>query len=529
MTANRPLALIAGSLLTAATFTSCNDEAKEAAKKAEQALTEKEIEVEDLQSEVRKLKKSVEESKTAGEKADAAQKDLEQSRQEAEALKEELEKLRKENDKLKREATVKIRDRAVGEKHEEITGSNGKVYRQVTIRKVDDNGVAIAHESGMSTLNEGTAPAAWVTRFRLDQKPPEPEVAAAPATPPAAPATAPKSSGKAAKNEVVRAKLPGVLIVEGAKSKGSGFLAVQDGVTYLYTAAHVLTSGKITSVRNHEGAELSGFGRCQVAVDCDLARIEVNVKSGLALSLLAPGTAAVGQEIVAVGNSGGSGVLPLLDGKITALGPKEVEVSAAVIQGNSGGPVFSAATGEVIGAVCRAEAGRDDIWSSGTSFSKIRRFASRLDRPVQWRTTALETLQTENDRITTFDSRTQLVFAMAALEPGQNGLRLDTQLGGGKGPTILSIFEQHKNVATVQRLMQMNRQLADRQLRSSERDLKKRFAGFYHDTLRLFANDASNFEPENFSFVNRKEAELSLKWRKEAVQLLTSAANAVTR
>ena len=88
----------------------------------------------------------------------------------------------------------------------------------------------------------------------------------------------------------------------------------------------------------------------------------------------------------------------------------------------------------------------------------------------------------------------------------------------------MAIFNEHQNVAPVQKLIQMNRQLAERQLRSSERDLKKRFAGFYNDLIRLFANDTSNFEPENFSFPNKKPAEDSLKWRRDATKLLQAAA-----
>ena len=528
MISHRPLVWLAGPIIACTGMVSCNDGSKKAAEEARLQLSDKEVEIENLKSEIGKLKTEVEAGKKAGEKAGATLKELEKAREENETLKGEAEDLRKENEKLKDEVTAKIRHRAIGEKHERIAAPNGKVYRQVVIRKVEDGGVSFAHEGGASTLDENNAPAAWVTRFRLGVRKPEPpppgdagEAAVA--------ATPPKTGGKPDKHAVVRSKLPGVLFIEGETSKGSAFIATRDGSTWLYTAAHVLTQGKGLTVKNSDGASLTEFGKCEIAEDCDLARIEVSVKPGLALSVVQPRGAAVGQEIVAVGNSGGSDVLTLLNGKITALGPKEVEVSASVIGGNSGGPVMLAETAEVVGVVCRAEAAREDVWSAGTDFSKVRRFATRIDREVPWRAASLESLRTENQRISTFDSRTRLVFAMAALEPGQNGLRLDMQIGGGKGPTIMSIFMEHKNVAPVQRLIQMNRQLAEKQFRSSERDLKKRFAGFYRDLLNLVANDTADFKPVNFSYVNRKEAELSLKWRKEATQLLAAAANALGR
>jgi hypothetical protein len=528
MISPRSLAWLAGPIVACTGMVSCNDGSKKDAERARLQLSDKEVEIDNLKSEIGKLKREAEAAKKDGNKPDATLQELEKARQENETLKNEAEELRKENEKLKDEVTAKIRHRAIGEKHQEVAARNGKVYRDVVIRKVEDTGVSFGHEGGAATLDESSAPVAWISRFRLGVRQPEP-APPGDASPAPAVAAVPTKSGRTDKDAVVRSKLPGVLFIEDETAKGTAFLATQDGITWLYTAAHVLTNAKGLTVKNSDGAKLTEFGKCEVAEDCDLARIEVSVKPGLALSLVKPGGAAVGKEIVAVGNSGGSDVLTLLNGKINALGPKEVEVSASVIGGNSGGPVMLAETGEVVGVVCRAEAGREDVWSAGTDFSKVRRFASRIDRAVPWRAASLESLRTENARISKFDSRTRLVFAMAALQPGQNGLRLDMRIGGGKGPTILAIFTEHKNLAPVQRLIQMNKQLAEKQLRSSERDLKKRFAGFYQDLLNLVSNDTSDFIPAHFSYVNRKEAELSMKWRNEATKLLTAAANALGR
>lgn len=513
----------------ACALTSCNQESKREVKRAREEISSLESEIEELKSKTSKLDDLEKKAAESKNKADATQKELEKTREETEALKNEIEKLRNENQKLQTEVTAKVRNRAVGEEHAEVVASNGRTYRLVTIRKIDDTGVSISHEVGSTTLRADTAPAEWVSRFKLVDEAALAAAAAAAAPPvpvepdPAAAKTSPKS-GKSGKNQALLDKLGGVLLVENETSAGTAFVVAQDGTLYLYTAAHVLTGGAKLTVKNAQGLTLSNFGACQVATDCDLARIEVNVKPELALKVTKPGSITVGHDITAAGNSAGSGVVTLTEGKVAGIGPTELEVSAEVIQGNSGGPILSTASGEVVGVVTRAESGREDIWAADTEFAKVRRFASRIDRPVPWRTTSLETLQSENSRIATFNSRTRLVYAMASLEPGQNGLRLDMQLGGGGGPTIMAIFMEHKNVAPVQKLIQMNRQLAERQLRSSERDLKKRFAGFYNDLIRLFANDTSNFEPENFSFPNRKSAGKALEWRKDATKLLQNAA-----
>ena len=510
----------------ACALSSCNEDSKQEVKRAREEISSLESELADLKSKASKLDDLEKQAAESKNKADATQKELEKTREEAEALKDEVEKLRKDNQKLQTEVTAKVRNRAVGEEHPEVTASNGRTYRLVTIRKVEETGVSISHEAGSATLRADTAPAEWVSRFKLVD---EAALAAAaaeaappvPVEPDPAAAKVPSPSGK---NQALLDKLGGVLLVENETSAGTAFVVAQNGTLYLYTAAHVLTGGKKLTVRNAEGLTLTHFGACQVATDCDLARIEVNVKPELALRIGAPGTAPVGHEITAAGNSAGSGVVTLTKGEVTGIGPTELEVSAAVIQGNSGGPILSTASGEVFGVVSRAESGRDDIWAADTEFAKVRRFASRIDREVPWRTTSLESLQSENGRIATFDSRTRLVYAMAALQPGQNGLRLDMRVGGGSGPTIMAVFTEHQKVAPVQKLIQMNRQLAERQLRTSERDLNKRFAGFYNDLIRLFANETATFEPENFSFPNRKSAEKSLEWRKEATKLLQTAA-----
>jgi hypothetical protein len=545
MISSRSLAWLAGPIFASASLVSCDDGSKAAAEKARLELSDKETEIDNLKGKIGKLEKEVEAAKKAGGKADATIEDLKKAREENETLKGEAEDLRKENEKLKDEVTAKIRNRAVGEKHERIASPNGKVYREVVIRKVDETGVSFAHEGGVSTLDEKSAPAAWVDRFRLGNPKPEPapsaDVAAAPATTAPVAANPSKSGSKPGKDAVVRAKLPGIFVIQneaakddtsgnGDTSKGNAFIVTEGGTTWLYTAAHVLTQGKIASIKNSEGTAVTEFGKCQIAVDCDLARIEVKVKPELALGVVPAGGAKADQEIIAVGTSGSSEVPNLLNGKITSLSPKQVEVPTSVTSGGGGSPVMLAETGEVLGVVCLAEAARDDVWAEGSAdLSNARRCTVRLDREIPWRPTSLASLGTENQRITTFDSRTQLTFAMAALEPGQNGLRLDTQVGGGKGPTILAIFEEHKELAPVQRLVEMNKQLAAKQLRSSERDLKKRFAGFHRDLLDMVAKDTASFKPETFSYVNRKEAELSLKWRNEATQLLTAAATAMGR
>lgn len=527
---------------------SCNQADKKDTGTATRDLSGQQAELDALKVKARKLEEALVESEKKSKHAPkedrdsermqkAILKDLDEVKEQNSDLKEELEKLRKENERLQREATAKVRTKAIGEETAELMANNGKVYRKVRIKSVDDYGVSITHEAGTATLRSGTAPADWVKRFGLIDEPvfaPENAVASAdlmmtrepvvtPATPSAESPAQPKISS-ADSDAMMRAKFDGIMLVDGSESAASAFLAESEGEVYLYTAAHVLTGVQKLVVKNSSGATITNFGACQIATDCDLARIKVDAKPGLALKIGPPGMAGVGKEIRAVGNSAGSGVLTVLSGKVTGLGVTELEVSATVIQGNSGGPVMSADTGEVFGVVCRGEAGREDIWSSGTEFAEVRRFASRIDRPIKWRTVALDSLQGEDQRLTTFDSRTRLMFALAALEPGPSGLRLDVQAGDGKGPTILSIFTQHRNIPPIQKLIAMNVELDGRKIGTSQKDLIKRFNAYYKELIAIFATDTSRFDPGTFSFPSQKEAKQSQKWRQEATQQLQTAA-----
>lgn len=531
-------------LLLAASLVSCDQKARNEAIKAKSDLYEKEAKIEDLELEIKQLKAKADAgaSKIESPIHEAVLEDLQKVQEENEDLKEKADELRKENEKLRREANAKIRGKAIGEEMAELQTRNGKTYRKVKIKSIDDYGVSILHEAGTTTLRHDTAPTVWVSRFSLIAEPqfkePEESMTAAadempqetepPAITPRPEAdTASAKEQESAGEEIIRSKFGGILMIEGEKSKGTGFLAIADGQVFLYTAAHVLSSDRNFRITNSSGDRLGGLGTCQIAADCDLARIVVNAKPELALKIAPQGSAQVSKKIRAVGNNGGAGVLSILKGSIEGVGPTELEVTASVIQGSSGGPVLSAETGEVIGVVARGEAGRDDIWSSGTQFADVRRFASRLDRGIRWKTVTLESLQAEEQKLSTFNSRTRLMFALATLEPGQSGMRLDMRMAGGKGPTILAIFSQHRDIPAVRKLLDMNRTLDAKQLRTSEKDLLKLFVGYYSNLIAHFASDTAKFDPANFSFPNKKPAEQSKKWRQEASSLLRATANAM--
>ena len=88
---------------------------------------------------------------------------------------------------------------------------------------------------------------------------------------------------------------------------------------------------------------------------------------------------------------------------------------------------------------------------------------------------------------------------------------------------------QERQRAIQSALVQMDKQLTEKALRSSERDMKRRVSGIYRDLLNAANSDTGGFRPVDFSYINRKEAELSVKWRQQAVEMLGASAAGLNR
>ena len=137
-----------------------------------------------------------------------------------------------------------------------------------------------------------------------------------------------------------------VLIIEGDQSVGTGFIASADGKKYLYTAAHVFSGNSKLTIKNTTGFTFKKFGPLEAAEGADLIRMEIldEVKDCLEI---APVDAAIriNTEIAALGNGGGTGVIAVEKGRILGTSADSLEVSAGIIQGNSGGPVVEVESG----------------------------------------------------------------------------------------------------------------------------------------------------------------------------------------
>lgn len=311
-----------------------------------------------------------------------------------------------------------------------------------------------------------------------------------------------------------------VLIIEGDKSVGTGFIArADDGKKYLYSAAHVFSGNSRLTIKNAAGTEFKKFGDLQAAEGADLIRLEILEDPSDFLELSAVDSQlALNTEIVALGNGGGNGVVSVEAGKILGTSGDLIEVDAQIIQGNSGGPVVELASGKVVGEATHLTSARKDIWSEGTRQGDVRRFACRLNKEWKWMTLKTGTFLSDGKTLEEFDELTRLCFAFARLEPLESGMRLTSTVGGNT--TAMSILQDNMDDDLVKSLISMNSGLAARKMSLSEAELKKKFRSLVAQAESRASRSNQTFKPQNFAWFHRNRAKVSVEARNESIAAL---------
>lgn len=310
-----------------------------------------------------------------------------------------------------------------------------------------------------------------------------------------------------------------VLIIEGDKGVGTGFVVATEGKKFLYTAAHVFSGNSKFTIRNAAGTEFKKFGDLQAAEGADLIRLEMLDDPADFLTLAAPDSElAINTEIAALGNGGGNGVISVELGKILGTSGDILEVDAQIIQGNSGGPVVERASGNVVGEVTHLTDARKDVWSEGTRQGDVRRFACRLNKNWKWMTQKTGSFVADGKTLAEFDDYTRLCFAIAQLKPLENGMRLTTAVGGDM--TAAAIFEQNKNNDIVKSLIAMNNELAARKTSLSDAELIKKFRSMLGQAEARATRTNEALKPQNFAWFHRNRAKVSVAARTESIAAL---------
>lgn len=207
-----------------------------------------------------------------------------------------------------------------------------------------------------------------------------------------------------------------VVLVSTDYGRGTGFVTKMGGTNYVVTNAHVLEGARRVELRTLDNVKLTPV-RLDLANDRDLARMQITEAQQPALAIA--GDVSMGQKITVLGNSEGAGVITRLTGQVKGVGPKEVEVDAPFVGGNSGSPILDAA-GKVLGvATYLKQAGTTNWTTQGTPFVDVRRFGCRLQETIEWRPVTMAQFYAQASALLDCQKFASDVSAMVSVFQGQ--------------------------------------------------------------------------------------------------------------
>ncbi|MEK4109456.1 serine protease Do [Paenibacillus sp. DS2363] len=217
-------------------------------------------------------------------------------------------------------------------------------------------------------IGAGAGGVFWIHQHSADQLQDGPRLAvvAAKETENAAATTASKQPVKKTRKQIIEESQKKVVTIESSSGLGSGFLYNDQGD--VVTNAHVVEGANEVTIRtlNHEEYKGTVIG---IGNETDVAVVRVPDLKKVKPLIIAKSKAETGDEILALGSPLGlentvtTGIISGL-GRSFEIAPyiysNLYQISAPITHGNSGGPLISAETGEVIGinsAVVEQEGG----------------------------------------------------------------------------------------------------------------------------------------------------------------------------
>lgn len=176
--------------------------------------------------------------------------------------------------------------------------------------------------------------------------------------------------------------------VKTEESTGTGFKVKQGNKVYLYTCLHCIIHDKPIVVRDSLDEELE-FEDLELCEGRDIVRFRLPNEHG-GFEIATGADIKIGAQVVAYGDTLGTGVMTQNKGHVLAVGSRKIEIDAAVLQGNSGGPVLDS-NGKVVGVVSSGSVD-NTIWSKDTRYENVRKFAERIDE-LAWKSIDYEELR----------------------------------------------------------------------------------------------------------------------------------------
>lgn len=242
---------------------------------------------------------------------------------------------------------------------------------------------------------------------------------------------------------------------------GTGFACTYKNREYVATNLHVIDGASVITVRPQSGKNIQLSGALIVAEDADIGFLGIKDSFGdigiVPLEFMEDvfKGAKVGDEIVCLGNSLGSGVISSTTGSIKAFGQPRLEIDSPVVQGNSGGPIIHRQTEKVVGLVTEGQVneGKTNPYvlaakkSEDSTLREISYFGHRVDAVQKWKGSNLTEYEKNERAISGVEkglNRTLMFFA------DEDGWKEDLRLADAW--RIYSAFIENASAKTTRRV-----------------------------------------------------------------------------
>ncbi len=326
----------------------------------------------------------------------------------------------------------------------------------------------------------------------------------------------PSEQIEAAKEKVGTA-LESVVTIEGDELSGRGLLVADGDTRHILLPTAMVAANSRIAVVMPGGERISNFSNIELASRGGLARLPIGGDGPPGIEMPASQALDPGARVFGMSAAGTT-----VDGRVYQSPDGGVTTDQAVSAGGPGSPVFHGQTGELVGLVGHAAPGGRDLWSDAANTPAHAHQQPALEmaaQGVEWTTLPLAGFLEESRQMADFDAITRLVHAFAAIPPTADGVPFDNHVAGS-ALTARQILAKHSDQQTVRELIDLGKQVAERRMRMSDSDMRRRFGGIYNQLEAASKRQSATFAARRFSPYNEAAARQSIEWRKLAEERL---------
>lgn len=302
-----------------------------------------------------------------------------------------------------------------------------------------------------------------------------------------------------------------LLIAEGEEGLGSASVIMFRGAPTIVTNAHVMSGNPNVKFRSLNSTTVR-YSDLSLSQDYDLAALKQgDLPDGIPMLEDVDKSAAIGDDVVVLGNSQGSSVVTEIPGKINGIGPDLIEVDAKFVEGNSGSPIIHVKTGKVIAIATFATLRKLSALGKDSQFTEVRRFGYRLDTATRWERPVLAHFATEAETLRQLRKTTDALHSLA-VDIFNNGA------------VTLGIHQQSDNPLRIPTNQYL--QVVDSRTKLSPSDFYEAKQRYLRSALSVASTDIQHLDASQFCAYHRRKVDEEREVRKFLAKKFTELLDA---